>query len=295
MKLHPITEEKFPEAVDLLCRGFPRRSESFWLKALDRASHFLAKDSGWPLGYLLEQDGAMVGIMLTFASWREAPSGSQTLVVNLSGWYVLPQYIGIAPMMLMRIVADRGATYTDLTPAKSVAKMLVRMGFVPWNECVILLPCPIGLVAGAGAGKVLPFEEVPQGALGGFQRRLLEDHESLGCLVAVLHDGEGYAPLIFRTFRHRTRLGKLPTAHLVYAESREAVLKNLRAISSFLLRSGMLVLFMDGYPSAAPWGSAVRERGVRLFRGSIAEDSVDFAYSELVFQELHPEQDDGSP
>jgi hypothetical protein len=231
--------------------------------------------------------------MLTFASWREGPDGSRTLVVNLSGWYVLPEYVGLAPMMLLQIVGDRAVSYTDLTPAKSVAQMLLRMGFLAWNEGLIMVPCPVGLVSGPGTGEVLSTQQIPEGALRDFQRRLLEDHERLGCLVAVLHDGQSYGPLIFRTFRHRTRIGRLPMAHLVYAESREKVLKNLRPISSFLLRRGSWVVSIDGHRAECPWGSLFRERGVRLFRGSIAQNSIDFAYSEVVFLELHPEQDGG--
>src|ERR1700689_4216812 len=86
-----IGEADIPAVANLLGRGFPNRSRSFWLLALQRLTGH-KPPAGLPkYGYLLEAGGEVVGaILLIFSTMRD---GAQIATrCNLSSWYVEPAY-----------------------------------------------------------------------------------------------------------------------------------------------------------------------------------------------------------
>jgi len=73
--------------ADLLARGFPARPRKYWTSALARLAARGAPDGCPRFGYLLEADGAPVGVLLLIF----AESGG-AVRCNVSSWYVEPAY-----------------------------------------------------------------------------------------------------------------------------------------------------------------------------------------------------------
>jgi hypothetical protein len=284
VKLLPIADDDISQAVGLLVHGFPRATEAFWRQGIERARDFMPKDTGWPLGYLLDVGKGAAGVILTFPSYRYGEKARPRLVVNLSSWYVAVPHRGVAPMMLIRLLADDAPVYTDLSPSPAVLKILEHLDFTPWNEGVVIASWPQVLAAPGRQSSIQPLSRLPQDALPAKERKILEDHRRLGCLAAALHDGTTYHPLIFL----RTRLRGIPVGHLIYAHSRELILANLRPVTAFLLRNGIPLFSMDADRRECPRGAFFRPWGIKAFRGAFSRDRIDFAYSELVYLNLNP-------
>ena len=87
------------------------------------------------IGYLMRKASETVGVLLAIRSRRQSADGTPTTVVNLSSWYVDPQYGWLAPRMLQTILAENAdALITDLTPTEKVAKLDVKLGLRTWHE-----------------------------------------------------------------------------------------------------------------------------------------------------------------
>ncbi|GEP08837.1 hypothetical protein MGN01_06820 [Methylobacterium gnaphalii] len=275
--LRPIPDGGLDEAIPVLRRGFPDRDRRFWERGFARLG--AARRSG-PLGYLLRSRGEDVGVLLTFRSERLGREG-RTATVNLAGWYVAPGHRWQAPMMLRRVVTERETVFTDLTPSTSVERLNTALGFETCNEgrVVTFLPPWAALPSPSGAGVVgLNHPAAAQVAEGD----LLERHEALGCVAAVLREGDRVSPLLFRV---APRMG-IRHANLIYADSRQGVLANRAAIARFLVARGVLALTVDGDRADCPRGSLFRTGRCRFRKGGLDRDRIDYAFSELVLLDL---------
>lgn len=282
--LEPIDDDNLGEAIALLVEGFPERSEAFWREGLARAGAFASGDAGWPLGFLLRHKERFAGVLLTFASRARAGAPPQGVVVNLSSWYVQPDLRASAPLMLVRVLERDAALFTDLTPTVQVTGLLQRLGFTQWGEGRVLVSWPQALLAGAGRSAVLPLRDLPADALDPAARRLLDEHERLGCIAAALHDGEAWQPLLFA----KRRIRGVPAGYLIHAQSRRQVLVHRRAVTAFLLGRGMAMLCLDADRDERPPGCLFVARPLnKFFRGDLPRDRVDYAYSELVYFDLY--------
>lgn len=281
--LVPIDDTNFDHTVKLLVEGFPERSEEFWRDGLTRAQRYSAKDSEWPVGFLMVQADRFVGVILTLTSRARDGNGADKLTVNLSSWYVQPGSRAAAPMMLMKVLAHGSALFTDLTPIASVAALLRRLDFTQWSEGRLVISWPQALIAGSSGSTVAPLSEIPRDALDRASTELLADHAALGCLCAGLYDGIEWQPLIFI---HK-RLAGLTNAYLIYTRSRREALKHRQAISKFLLRRGIPLFSLDADRTDRPAGAIFVARPLnKFFRGDTPKDRIDYAYSELVYFSL---------
>jgi hypothetical protein len=73
--------------ANLLARGFALRTRGYWQRR-SRSSPHIRRPPGFPkYGYLLESDGAPVGVILLIFSAVPSAAGT-TIRCNVSSWYV---------------------------------------------------------------------------------------------------------------------------------------------------------------------------------------------------------------
>lgn len=277
--MHAIEESDFPRAAALLHEGFPQRSADFWLAALQRMQHFGGNaEAGVPLGWLMTQGDAAVGVVLTPASLRRWPEGKVEKLVNFSSWYVQPAHRWRAYLWLRSLLADKTAVYTDLTPTAEVQAMLPKLGFAPVNRGVALLPVPLLALLPAGAARVHVLDDAtPWPADCGLTREQVDAHRALGCLALVL-ECEGSRQLIVC---RRTRWRGLAVAQLVYAESLSQLLRHRVALARCLRGQGQELFVHDAREPRSTALSWFRPRDVWFCRGADMRDRSDAFASEL--------------
>lgn len=281
--LEPIGDGNLDHALALLHRGFPEHSEAFWRGALERAQTFTEAATGWPIGYLMRAKERAAGVILTFSSLRVAPSGERRTFVNLSSWYVEPEARLAAVPMLKEVVSLGEDLLTDLSPSPSVVRMLPMLGFSPWNEGFLAIPASAALSGTVGDTAVAPVEDIPADALDEDERRILADHDRLGCLCAGLFDGERWHALAFLP----TRIKGMRAAYLVYARDRRLAIGHRAALARFLAKRAMPVFCLDADGNDRPSGALFFRRRLKFYRGSWSPLFTDYAYSELIY--LRPE------
>jgi hypothetical protein len=276
MKLRPIDDRNSGEALAVLNRGFPEKTESFWAAGLRKILSSPSRRGAEPVGFLMTVGEKDVGIVLTIPSEQPGPDGMRN-VVNLAAWYVDEPHRWLAPRMLQKVVAQEKVVFTDLTPSPAAQQINERLGFEILNEGFQVFPLPWAALRARKRARVISLEEAK---LTDDTRAMLDRHATLGCVVAVLQDGADHHPLVFSRMTRR----RLPGARVILTDSKALIVDNLAVISRFLLGNGMLFLQMDANRADATAGSIISRWSAPTYvKGATDRSRIDHTYSELIF------------
>lgn len=276
LKLCSIGQEGLEAAAELLTKGFPARSLAFWQRGLRRlADHNSA--TGMPsVGNFLMAGETPVGILLTIPK-RDAHTGHR--VVNLSSWYVEENHRWSAARMLMAVMADKRAVYTDLTPTRAAAEVNARFGFRSFNYKLLVLVLPWLALVGRKQGRLVPLAAIPPGAISDVLMTDLKNHRDLGCIVTSIEVDGSYHPVVLDVTRRKC----IPTARVVFADNMDLIVRNLAAIARMLVLRGVPLLTLQVDEDAHIPHTWVWKRGLCYqVKGDWDDRVINELYSERV-------------
>jgi hypothetical protein len=283
--MRPLDDADFAQVATLLHEGFPGLSAGFWAAALQRLKHYGGnRQAGVPLGWLMLNGTEPVGVMLTPASLRLRPDGRTERIVNLSSWYVRPEFRWRAGFMLRGAMVDKTVVYTDLTPSPEVQKMLPLFGFQPLNRGVALHLLPLQCLHPSRGAQIRDLQPDEPWAHAGPPREMIEAHRELGCLPLVLQPPLGPPQLVI------CRLGRLRglrLAQLVYADSQSLLLRHRGALARYLLKKGVMLFVHDTRQSGSTPTAWYRPRDQWFACGHAFDDRTDAFASELCIVHAH--------
>ncbi|GLH81509.1 hypothetical protein SSBR45G_64180 [Bradyrhizobium sp. SSBR45G] len=267
--------------ADLLARGFPRRSRDYWSGGLQRQATRAVPD-GYPrYGYLLENDGSPVGVLLTIYRDRGTAARPQ-IWCNLSSWYVEPAFRNYATM-LTRIAQRRPeATYVNISAARQTWPIIEAQGFRAYCSG-LLFSVPAISLAGLGA-RVEQVAADMQSVAGvpPHEAELLIRHARHGCLSLVVRSTQGDIPLVLQQVRIRQGRFALPVMQLIYCRDMSDYVACAGAIGRFLLRRGYLSIMIDANgPVAGLIGIYTDRRGRKYIKGPQQARLGDLSDTEL--------------
>ena len=269
VRCRPIEPADIDALADLLARGFPVRDRARWAQALARIHDWHAA-SGLPgSGFLLEDDGARVGALLTVYG----PEGRRC---NLSSWYVEDGYRRYGQMLVSAALRDRSVTYVNITPERHTWPIIEAQGFRRYAPGIV---AALPLLALARPARRARVEAAPPGDLpvDASERLLVEQHRAMGC-IAFWCVAEGRAhPFVFA---RRTVRG-MPVAQLVYCAEGTDWRRFAAAVGLQLARRGLFVLLADA-PGPLPGlpGRYLPGRMPKYARGPSVPRCGDLAYTE---------------
>jgi len=275
--LVPIDDARLGQALDLLERGFPRRTRRDWEDGIERARAF--NPAANSIGHLLVTKSKPCGVLLTLQGQSVPSDGAPFKVTNLSSWYVEPERRMLAPFMLRDIVREPGTVFTDLTPSDRILPMLPAFGFKPLNRGISAVTLPVAAMTATPQARVYDLANVPKNALQPAVFAMLERHAQQGAIAGVLSVGEAWHPLLFLPRLLRC----LPMAQLIYCASNSTLVENLGAVARFLLKRGKVVLLLDIPRQGDVPGTHFLNRGMKFAKGGCFEGRTDYAGSELLF------------
>ncbi|MCZ8182690.1 MAG: hypothetical protein O9322_06945 [Beijerinckiaceae bacterium] len=278
--LTPITPARAAEAVSLLDEGFPERGPAFWQRSLQQILDWPGNAlAGYPPGFFWLEKEQPVGILLTPASPRGGPDGR--IVVNVSSWYLRPDFRWKAPLMLRAVFRDPGPVFTDLTPTPEVQAMLPAFGFRPINPGIGLQLTPLLALRPGGDVRVRAWQ--PDDRLDGAAPppELIGLNRDRGFATLVIEQGPARHLCVFRPFRYRS----LPAAFSIFIGSHAALPAAWPAIARHLLARGILVVQCD-VRAGVPHPLALRRRGLWFAKGETFDDRTDHLGSELCLLDL---------
>ena len=280
-----IVPADFDELLLLLKKGFPERSRAHYVRALERLGAH-ATPQGFPkYGYLLEVDGAIVGVVMTIASSMTV-NGEDRLRINVSSWYVDPEFRLYAAIMTSRVRLYKQATHLNVTPSPHTWPMLEALGY--------RRICNGGFFALAGLGGPSVTARVrrvstsvePGGGLSRSEAELLRAHASYGCISLVCEWEDRRYPFVFVPSTIRWKRMPLPHAMLAYCRDFESYVQLARPLGRYLLLRGMPLVLSDANGPVAGLKGRYVDWGVKFARGPHMPHLGDLSYTERVMFEL---------
>jgi hypothetical protein len=277
IRCRQIGEADIAAVAALLTRGFPNRTQKFWLHALHELER-REPPAGLPkYGYCLETGGTLVGALLVIGSTVRDGDRIATRC-NLSSWYVEPAYRFYAALLAAHATGRKDVTYLNVSPAPHTRPIIEAQGFSRYCDGVfVALPFLQGWFGSPGV-KVLDASHTPAVAFDPFEREILQGHAEHGCISLWCETAERAYPFVFRP-----RLVKdlMPCAQLIYCSDVADLVRFAGPLGRYLARRGRPFVIIDSNgPIPGLIGTFRRGSMPKYFKGPQRPRLGDLAYTE---------------
>ena len=266
---------------DLLTRGFQHRSRDYWMRGLHRQGA-RPLPSGEPrYGYLIENDGAPVGCLLTIYSSKMIDSQAATFC-NVSSWYVDPGFRNYAALFASMTQKRKDITYLNVTPAVPTWPILEAQGFKAYCRGIYF---SVPVLAHGGRGMTIEAVTAATTSVAGLPDadfEMLKRHAEYGCLALACRTADAVLPFIFFSLRKRRSIIPLPGLQLGYCRSIADYIDCAGAIGRYLLVRGKPIVVVDATGPLASLPGIYRElRRRKYYKGPHQPRLGDLADTEL--------------
>jgi hypothetical protein len=260
----------------LLTRGFPKNGLQFWQRALAQLAR-REPPAGLPqYGFLLESRGEPVGALLMICSAMRA-DGKLLPRCNLSSWYVDPAFRSYASLLVSRALANREATYLNISPAPHTWPIIEAQGFSRYCDGVfVAVPLLNSLFTRAGDARVFGAQTRPKVDFDPSDEDILKQHADLGCISLWCATSQHAYPFVFRPRRAK---GIVPCAQLIYCRDEADFVRLAGPLGRALARRGLFFAVLDANGSI-PGLIGVFRRGPKYYKGPQRPRLGDLAYTE---------------
>jgi hypothetical protein len=256
-----IEDKDLGEVADLLSRGFPNTSRHYWTAGFARWKSLPVIEEMPRYGYVLDTGFGPVGAILMISSRR-----GDHVVSNLCGWYVDPQWLSHAGLLISLATRLKPVTYLSAAPAPHTWRMLQAHGFSPYNfgrTAAFTLP---------GRGRVS--ERIPENLP---EAQLLRDHRAMGWVSLAVEKDGALSPFVLRP--RRLDKGNVPVMEVMYCRSADELRRCAPALARYFLPRGSLGFLIDGDMETL-LSHYVEGREPRYFKGPHRPVLGDLAYTE---------------
>jgi hypothetical protein len=282
IRCREISEADIEAVTGLLTRGFAGRSREYWIRGLRRQA---AREvpQGYPrFGYMLDNEGAPVGVLLLLYTSR-ALEGAADIRCNLSSWYVEPAFRNYAPLLTKIAQRHKEVTYINISPATWTWPIIEAQGFKSYCKGLFF---SIPVLSGAAPGmavEIITGETAVIEGLSASEAELLASHALTGCLSLVCRTADGAFPFVLLPMRIRRGWIAPPAMQLIYCREIADYVACAGAIGRFLLARGKASVICDA-DGRIPglFGLYTEARGRKYFKGPHMPRLGDLTDTELV-------------
>jgi hypothetical protein len=284
LRCREIADTDIDAVADLLTRGFAGRSREYWMQGLRRQA---AREvpNGYPrFGYMLDQDGKPVGVLLLLYTSRSNGAAEPTIHCNLSSWYVDPAFRNYASLLTRIAQRHKEVTYLNISPATWTWPIIEAQGFASYcSGLFFAVPALSRAAAGMTVETIAPDVRSIQG-LSETEVELLTRHARYGCLSLVCRTAGG-EPFPFVLLPMRIRRGWIapPAMQLIFCRDIAEFVDCAGAIGRALIRHGKFSVLVDSNgPVSGLAGFYSSARGRKYFKGPQQPRLADLTDTELV-------------
>jgi hypothetical protein len=244
IRCREIAASDIDAVADLLTRGFAGRARDYWMQGLRRQAEREVPQDYPRFGYMLDHEGAPVGVLLLLYSARG--KGEETSIhCNLSSWYVEPRFRNYAPMLTSVAQRLKEVTYFNISPAHWTWPIIEAQGFRTYCQGLFFsLPMLSRPVTGMTADIVTSDTTTVAGLLPD-EVALLKRHASYGCLSVVCRLAGRVYPFVLTPMRIRRGWIAPPAMQLIYCRDVADYVACAGAIGRLLLRWGKISVIVD--------------------------------------------------
>ncbi|MBR0716251.1 acyl-CoA acyltransferase [Bradyrhizobium liaoningense] len=281
VRCREISESDVDAVADLLTRGFGR-SRAYWMQGLRRQA-LRGVPEGYPrFGYMLDHDGAPVGVLLLLYTARR-DGGETAIQCNLSSWYVEPGFRNYATMLTRVAQRHKDVTYLNISPATRTWPIIETQGFQSYCRGLFFSFPLLSRAQTDVAIEIVPSEATRIEDVSVTEVELLTRHARYGCLSLVCRTPDGALPFILQPMRIRRGWIAPPVMQLIYCRDIADYVTCARAIGRVVLRHGKISVSVDSNgPIKGLAGVFTEARGRKYFKGPKPPRLADLTDTELV-------------
>jgi len=278
VRARQIVDSDISRVTDLLAKGFPGHSRAFWLQAFARLANRPCPEGLPRYGYLLENDGVPVGVILLIFADMRAASGYTTRG-NVSSWYVEPAFRSYAALLISCALRHKDITYLNVTAAPSTRAIAEAQGYLRYNGGIFIAAPALSSRSSVAEVRSVSRERSTAGQIESWEQNLLLEHEKYGCISLCVETAEVAYPFVFRVRRMK---GIIPYPQLVYCRDIQDLPRFAGPIGRFLLSRGHLFVAIDSDgPIKGLPGKYFDGRMPKYFKGRDRPRLGDLAYTEI--------------
>jgi hypothetical protein len=280
VRCRQIAEGDLDAITDLLTAGFPARSRKYWTSAIATLSARPQFEGCPRFGYMLESDGAPVGVVLLI--FTAVGTGSAPIIrCNPSSWYVAPQARTYGSLLASQALKLKHITYLNVSPAPHTMRLLDAQGYQRYSDGQMFCLPALGrkargaVVRRVGAGddgaalKALP------------EYDLLVAHAAAGCISLVCEIDDEAHPFVLLPRRMGQSFPGL--TQLAWCRDTADFVLCAGALGRFLLPRGVLAVACDADgPIAGLVGRFFKGKSPKYFKGADRPRLNDLAFTEAV-------------
>ena len=257
-------------AISLLKKGFAQQDPNFWNRAIQRLDDHHTPPNVPKYGYVLENNGSLVGLLLLIHS-----SVRNSIRCYTSGFYVEPEFRPYGPLLDAVATARKDVTYINITALAPTRQLMEPFGFAPYVQgSFIFVPALCRPRPGVHVTETV--EGLPP-----WEAQLLQDHTRYGCLSLVCHAPDGAHPFVFAQ-RKRRGMGQ---ARLTYCRSREEFVEFAGSLGRYLARRRFFLVSLNADKPISGLSGVCRDGWPKYYKGSNRPHLGDEAYSDRVLFE----------
>jgi hypothetical protein len=232
-------------------------------------------------GYMLLENGQVVGGQLAFYSQRETSAGP-VRICNVAALCVLPTHRAHSLRLLRAILSQPGYSFTDLSPSGNVRALNLRLGFRQLDTATALVPNAASLLAFPKLRLIEDRDAIAR-RLEGRDLRIYLDHA--GAWAAqhlLLVDGVRHCHIVYR----RDRRKNLPLFATILHVSDPDVFRAGwgQVFRHLLVRHGIAFTLIELrlVHDRPRLSLLLRAHRPKMFRSDrLSPEAVDYLYSEL--------------
>jgi hypothetical protein len=241
LRCRQIANSDLTGVANLLARESPRRDVQYWLRTLGRLSVH-STPRGLPrYGYLLENEGNPVAVILLIFS-KVRTDNSSILRCNVSSWCAEPAFRTHASLIIQQALKYENVTYLQISPAKHVIPTIEAQGFLQYsNGQFAAIPALSWKATNCHVTLSRPHFE-PNAPFEPYERELLLEHTGYGCISLWCTTSERAYPFVFLP---RLLKRVIPCGQLVYCRDVADFVRFSRPIGSFLALRGRPLVLID--------------------------------------------------
>lgn len=276
VRCREITSADEDAIIDLLTKGFWRVPRAHWARVM----HILAvhaSPEGYPrYGFLLENDGMIVGVLLTIFTTRVI-NGASRIWCNETSYYVEPAFRFYASLLVKRAHRFKEVTYLDLTPSSHRFTTLAAQGYKKIAQGVyVSFPLLCKAMPGVVVRRITT--DYSHVGLDRDEINLLVQHAQYAkCLAVICEHKDIVYPFVF-VLRHRYGI---PFAFLIYSRSAADFALFAGALARFLAKRGILSILLDVDAPIVGIPGRLIARYPKYWVGGEAPRLGDLSYTEI--------------
>jgi hypothetical protein len=276
IRCRQILETDTGRVVALLTKGFPRRTRAYWVNAFRRMAAHATPQGAPKYGYLMEDDGTPVGVILTISTEFATAAGPVTRC-NVSSWYVEPAYRSYASLLAAQAFKRKDVVYQNISTERHTRPTIEAQGFFRYASGLFVW-CVLPAAVRSSPACSVDDPGSPSSRVDAAERRLVADHAQYGCIAFWCSTPERSHPFVFA---RRTDTGFIPCVQLVYCADIDDVVRFAPAIGRRLAKMGRLFVIIDANGSMdGLLGRYFANAGPKYFKGPRSPRLGDLAYTE---------------